>query len=61
MELTIIDKVGDCPPCKHIELRFDYETGATQDNKWVRQTWVAHCVHEAVCSIRRREKTSDKC
>jgi len=49
MELKIIDKVKDCPPCPYLELRFDYETGMSRGRDWERQTWVARCIHEGAC------------
>ena len=45
MELRVIDRVKDCPPCPHLELRFDYETGIGSGHSWESQTWVARCIH----------------
>lgn len=53
MELRVIDRVKDCPPCPHLELRFDYETGIGSGHSWESQTWVARCIHERACGIRR--------
>lgn len=53
MELRVIDRVKNCPPCPHLELRFDYETGIGSGHSWESQTWVARCIHENVCGIRR--------
>lgn len=52
MELRVIDRVKDCPPCPHLELRFDYETGIGSGHSWESQTWVARCIHENVCTYR---------
>lgn len=48
MELRVIDRVKNCPPCPHLELRFDYETGIGSGHSWESQTWVARCIHENV-------------
>lgn len=53
MELRVIDRVKNCPPCPHLELRFDYETGIGSGHSWESQTWVARCIHEGACGIRR--------
>ena len=52
MELVVRDRVRKCPPCPHLELRFDYETGISKGRSWESQTWVARCIHENVCTYR---------
>lgn len=59
MELRVIDKVRKCPPCPHLELRFDYETGIGSGHSWESQTWVARCIHEGVCTYRGAFKRGD--
>lgn len=61
MELRVIDRVKDCPPCPYLELRFEYETGMSANRSWESQTWVARCIHEAACGRRcnKGESASD--
>lgn len=56
VELKVIDRVKDCPPCPHLELRFEYETGMSANRSWKSQTWVARCIHEGACGLRRRDR-----
>lgn len=52
MKLKIIDKVKDCPPCRHVRIEFEYETGISGGRGWETQTWVARCEHWPVCKLR---------
>lgn len=49
LEIKVIDKVGDCPPCPCPDIRLEYETGMYQGTNWVKQVYVMRCAHSRVC------------